>query len=56
MIQPEIERTPHSDAKTSSDFGFEVYDWWRTLACLVDPERHQEAVTVRPLPLHSIVT
>jgi hypothetical protein len=55
MIQPEIERTPRSDAKASSDFGFRIYDWWSTLARLVDPERHREALTGRPLLSHAIV-
>lgn len=31
-----------------------VYDWWTLFARLVDPDRHAEAITSRPLLLHAV--
>jgi hypothetical protein len=31
-----------------------VYDWWNLFARLADPDHHREAITSRPLLLHSV--
>jgi hypothetical protein len=31
-----------------------VYDWWTLFVRLVDPDHHREALTSRPLLLHSV--
>lgn len=31
-----------------------VYDWWSLFARLIDPDRHAEAITSRPLLLHAV--
>lgn len=31
-----------------------AYDWWNVYVRLVNPERHMEAITSRPLFLHAI--
>lgn len=31
-----------------------VYDWWTLFARLIDPDRHAEALTSRPLLLHAV--
>jgi hypothetical protein len=31
-----------------------VYDWWTLFVRLADPDRHREALTSRPLLLHSV--
>lgn len=31
-----------------------IYDWWTLFARLVDPDRHTEAITSRPLLLHAV--
>jgi len=32
------------------------YDWWNIFVRLVEPDRHMEAITSRPLLLHAIAT
>ena len=32
------------------------YDWWSIFVRLIDPDRHMEAITTRPLLLHAIAT
>jgi len=32
------------------------YDWWSIFVRLVEPDRHMEAITSRPLLLHAIAT
>jgi hypothetical protein len=32
------------------------YDWWNIFVRLIEPDRHMEAITSRPLLLHAIAT
>jgi len=40
----------------SRTHGRVVYDWWNIFVRLIEPDRHMEAITSRPLLLHAIAT